>query len=531
MPKTISGIFTMRILIIASTDSYNVSLLKISLEFKRNGDDVLILFTHKEDVHNHMLFNKEVKTIYWDEFDEYEKYEVAIYGNILNSEVLNKVLKENYLKISLFFHLIPDEYVLGGAHLYADYTFCFGEKFVDNQIKNGIKHNIIPIGIPFDIHLSQNIPESKKIFLFLEQHFYPSGKKGKEQLAEFLIELAQKHKNYNIVVKPRALEDEENTKHKAEHLYRYFKEIPTNLILLKEHLDLEELSKKADIVATTFSTAVMPAILLNKPVIFINGFSMIETYFYNTPMVNNYYKMYKSTGNIFNYKLFPSNLDELKVINKDFKNYLFYKREKKFEKSIIEFAYFMKEYKGKLLFSTTIDNYKINVNKKLDTFPQIYRTMNSILEEFYRINIITGFRLEKERKELLYEINNNNFLELEKNLQKEKLNILKNKYIEEGLNRILKDYKRYPIGFKGFYLKYLYDNKLENKMMELPKNWQIADYFYNLYLFNRNKNKELSIKYLKIYIKISQKAQYRFTHLYEDSMIEKAKNILKNLGE
>lgn len=169
----------MNILIIGSTDSYNQSLLGIARAFKKNNHKVSILYTHKEEVHNKSIFCEDIDSKYWFEFDDYNSYHITIYGNILNREVLFKVLETKMLKISIFFHLVIDDFILGGAHLNADMTLCYGQRFIDSQIKNGIVHNFMATGVPFENSVS-SFSENNKVFLFLEQHFYPSGEKGKK---------------------------------------------------------------------------------------------------------------------------------------------------------------------------------------------------------------------------------------------------------------------------------------------------------------------------------------------------------------
>lgn len=527
--KAVSGIDIMNVLVVASTDSYNQSLLQISEELKKAAHDVLILFTHQEDAHNHMLFNDEIKTTYWYEFDEYTHYDAVIYGNILNGEVLSKVLSVDNLKISVFFHLVIDEYVLGGAHLYADFTLCFGQRFMDNQYKNGIEHNLISVGIPFESGQADHSDKKEKIILLLEQHFYPSGSKGKRQLADFLLELARAKKEYKIIVKPRALENEQGTKHKAEHLYNYFEKLPENLILLKKHLDLEELVSKADIVLTTFSTAVMPAIKMDKPVMFVYGFSMLETYFYNRQMVDRYYNIYRVSGSLIHYTNVISKLESALPIDKAFKDYMFHPRENDLFKSLVVFMEDAQKFKNIKIGSTTIDNYKQSFGEaeKRSVYAQIN---NMAIEEFYRINIITGFRLSHERNSLIRDLKILKEQELDLTMYKTKVISIKDDYIQKGFERIMGEYTRFPIGFKGLYLKYLYDHNMETKMSELPKNWHIADYYYNRYLFARNKKEESAKKYLLRYLLIAKKAKYRFTHLYEDNAIENAEKILKIYG-
>jgi len=141
-----------------------------------------------------------------------------------------------------------------------DVVFCFGKKFIDDQERLGIDKKIIPAGSPLfdDIYKYKNIKPKKQI-LFLEQHFFPKGKKGKKELALMLLNLAKYNPEYKIIVKPRTIPSEvkNNPTHKAKHLYKYIYKIspilPENLILLTKHKDLIQLIVESEIVGTTFS--------------------------------------------------------------------------------------------------------------------------------------------------------------------------------------------------------------------------------------------------------------------------------------
>lgn len=523
--KTIPGIRHLKFLAIASTDSYNQSLLKLCIGLKKRNYEVLILLSEKDLAHNYMLINKEIEFVYSDNFKNYEQYDIIFYGNIINKTVLSSVLKTKSLKIGLFFHIVINNYVIGGANLYADYTLCFGEKFRDNQIKNGIVHNIIPIGLPFDKNNTTNIKTQGKTILFLEQHFYPAGHKGKMQLASLLVKLAEEKPSYTIIVKPRSLETEYYSKHRAVHIYKYMEKVPKNLILLKKHLDLESLVDEASIVLTNFSTAIMPAIIKKKPLAFIYGFSSIETQFYNRKMVKNYFNIYKNTPNLIHYKNLISKVDKIVPFPKKEKDYLFFSRKENFTNSFIKFALFASKYKKSKIKFATIKQFK-NVIKKQRVKNISDLENNILLEEFYRLNILSGFKLNKQYKKLIKELiklkKNTPDLELYPSISKE----FYKKFEQSSIKYLLNNYKKFPVGFKGYYIKYLYDNLAYNELKKLPKHWHIADYYYTKYLLSRD-NKQKAIKSLKKYIKLATSANYQLTHLHQVNYIESAKTILK----
>ena len=130
------------------------------------------------------------------------------------------------------------------------------------------------------------------------------------------------------------------------------------------------------------------------------------------------------------------------------------------------------------------------------------------------------------KKKLITELNKlkNNNLELD--IYKQKSLEIKNLYINNSIDYLLKNYKRHTIGFKSFYLKYLYDQNLEILFNNLTKEWHIADYYYNKYLFARNKKDKQKTRYnLNKYLQIAKSSKYRYTHLYEDNIIEHSQKL------
>lgn len=516
----------MNILFIASTDSYNTELLVLAKTAVARGHQSAILLTHADDAHNRMLFDEVIPHFYWHEFEHYAAYDAFVYGNIFNQQVCQKVRAQNKLKVGLFFHLVIDDYVLGGENLHADFSLCYGQRLVDMQKRNGLVHNLIPTGPPFStaVHNEQNTGKS---LLFLEQHFYPSGDKGKQQLADFLTELAISRPDYNITVKPRTLESDKDPRHKARHIYSYFRksdaDLPRNLHLLREHRDLEQEIDKASIVATTFSTAVTPAILKNKPVIFVQGFSMKETQFYNRAMVNRYYKLYEDSDNLVHYKDVAAQLDSIQPISEKLKQSLFFERKSDFPVAVIEFIEYAGDFRGYAVTDCNIDNYREKLNRKHALDPRD-RINNIEIERFYLLNVLSGFRLNKQRKQLLSELRKLKQNDMSIDAYQQAAVALCDQTIEQSLNYLLKRYKHHPVGFKGFYLKHLFKKSDEQACDALPTSWRIADYYYNKYLFNSN-NKHQAKYYLGRYIDIAKNEDYRLTHLYENSVIRQSEEL------
>lgn len=336
--------------------------------------------------------------------------------------------------------------------------------------------------------------------------------------------MAKEKRDYNIVVKPRSLENEDGSKHKAEHIYSYINEKPNNLILLREHFDLDELISKSEIVATTFSTAIAPAILKNKRILFIYGFSMIETKYYNKSMINRYFKLYKETGQLIHFKDIKNMFNCANSINIKYKNSLFFPRKEEFNNSVFRAITYI--YHNRINGVFTIENYRQKVNN-IESPTKKEKIVNRLLERFYLVDIITGFRLSKERSFLLRDLdilhksnlNINDFYKLSKEI--------KDKYVEEGINRIFIEYKRFPVGFKEYYIRTLYEKNCLNEFESLPKKWHIADYYYYKYLFFKVTNPLEAKSSLMKYLKKAMSSSYNLTSLYDNEKVIEMKKVLE----
>ena len=405
-----------KILLIASTDSYNFSLPRLFTCFKNKGHEVTVLQTEYGKEHNFAIKNLPVKK-YFGTVRNIRSYDFAVFENVLNEELLNQLHSANVFCVSMYFHAFPMQYVLGSGYLYGNLTFSLGENFKEAQQRNGVIQEIIPIGSPQYDDMEVDSQSSEKTLLFLEQHFYPAGDKGKQQLATTLIETAENNPDYKIIVKPRSLPKyHDQSKHKSKHIYSYIEKqcenkLPDNLVLLNEHKDLLELINQSCVVATTFSTAIYPCLIANKSVIWVSGFESEDIHYYNNKVVDSYYSQYSETDNIVHYSRLSESLAKAKPVNRNVVNSIVYMADRHAAERIVEvLEYLYKIVVERNLLLPYLDLSYENYQKKIEEYiandniksrcdvVYIYnlnREYNANLDQFYRLFMTAGYANEE----------------------------------------------------------------------------------------------------------------------------------------
>lgn len=553
----------MNVLFITWADSFNFWIPPLANEFKKGGVEISILVTKKGSEHNRMLDHIDIRK--FETIDEvfkvYKKINVCVYGTLHDENLFLKLENLGVFCVSIMDHLVPNEYVFGSGFLNSHLTFCLGKKFVKAQKLNGVKHTFMPLGAPqydelFD--LNEPIEKKYKTVLFLEQHFYPAGKKGKLQLTQMLYETAIKNPNYQILIKPRTLRSEiNNATHKAPHLYDYLESldngnIPGNLILLEEHLSLNTLTNEADIVATTFSAAIYPAILLGKKVIIVNGFHTIDTEFYSNNFIEKYYEYLKDTGSVVEYNEFSDSLKYAhKVESSSIKGLYETYNDKVSVKMYEVIQYIVNRFysNGKIL--PLINLHYTSYKKQLDSFFNnnscdfnttlnsriIYRNYTRLLGNFYEINLRSGLNLTSYYSNYqVFLLNKVNDFILSSNLKTKdflnQLTELSNQYLLKVLDESSGRLNLFPLSFRNWYFKSLYDRKYFKKLLNL-ENHLHDNYglFYYLGLFYYEKGHRIkSYKYFYKFLDYINYLEYKMCHLSHDSYVIKAKIILREIS-
>jgi hypothetical protein len=165
--------------------------------------------------------------------------------------------------------------------------------------------------------------------------------------------------------------------------------------------------------------------------------------------------------------------------------------------------------------------------------------LNHSLEDFYLLNVKTGFQLKKAHRDLLEELikYRNNLLTTYKNGHETPVAIVdqygafcleKTKhYIVFSMEHLIETDTKVPDGFKGFYIKQLFDQNKWDELQSLPSSYHIADYgYYSALMAKKQKRYKEALTLLENCLSEHNTAEYTYTDFYDDKTLV---NIRKNL--
>lgn len=262
----------MKICVVAAADASNLAILNILREFEKRGHTIDI-YTYFTDANSTRMFSKlkaDLKNVAQLTQDIIAQYDIAFCG----TDAMHHLI---WFDIYVFsYNFIMNEWTTAGA----DFMFTAmlkrrsRWKEVCPTIAVGVAKNDTPIGRCIG-----------KQILYIDAGHIPFGHKGKEQVADMLLDICNAYPDYKLVVKPRwLLQDRENQTHRnSEHIYNLLEaktmgELPANLVLLDKHLDLQTLIDESDCVVTTSISCYMDAALRGKGVIVVGGLDCEDQY-------------------------------------------------------------------------------------------------------------------------------------------------------------------------------------------------------------------------------------------------------------
>lgn len=174
--------------------------------------------------------------------------------------------------------------------------------------RDGIEENVsVVTGNTKSVIKDTNIQNGNHRILFIDSGHYPFSCKGKRIIAELLIQICEKFPEYEVVVKPRFLpQDNDLTHRNKKTVYSCVLElnrtIPSNMNYLMQHTDLEQLIISSDVVICMYSSAFLDAIAHNKPSIVISGLPCQDSVDNNNKYFWNIYEtLFSESGCVVNY--------------------------------------------------------------------------------------------------------------------------------------------------------------------------------------------------------------------------------------
>lgn len=498
----------MKIAFITYQDSCNYTMVNIIKSFIKKGHCVTVYGMYLE--HNHLFMfdgmNIEVKNGNAVCCEDFEPYDV-VFSLIHFPKKLENI---NKIVFSFDSHYFDEPYVG---------TDIIIERGLSNwrpQLKRGMRAKCprIVIGDPkLDKKEYQGIEEKKNRLLFIDCGHYPFGEEGKKEVANLLLEVCRKYKDYEVIVKPRFLKNDKNVTHENDyHLYDVIEQIsknklPDNLILRQEHTDLTKEIAEAHTVICMYTTAYIDAAVQGKGLIVLenlpneeNADLRINTHWENAR------KIIKTSGCLVDYREAVNYLPEGLKCDEKHLQQMIYSTENVNEKIVdcIEMLYneyfqkglFLenKEYvyeNNKMFESIAFDIDKIKIRRKSNTMRYVERVFYKNADFFPTDDRISTYIENLEETDQL------------NGISMDEAETLVNDRLIEYADEIPVD----AISQAYYFRALLYSNKIE-KVFDFPKEKVLTRRFYN-YVKGRAyysvKNYKKAIECFDEYNKIEKK--------------------------
>lgn len=247
-------------------DSTNNMISNVVILMKKRGHEVLLYGTSRE-YHNIRVFKEkgfEVYDVRELKDDIVESCDVVFCtDHTLKYVMFNKI----YIFLFNFVSMFGTSLSQGG-----DFMFSASN---ENYFRLSECCVRLPLGSPKYDNIKK-IQADKNTILFIDSGHYPFGYEAKNLLAEILIKIAITYPEYKLIIKPRFLkEDKEITHMNKVHIYELIKDkvgkkdIPSNMILLMEHKNLDELIENSGTVICMYTTSFVEVILRKKNLIIL----------------------------------------------------------------------------------------------------------------------------------------------------------------------------------------------------------------------------------------------------------------------
>lgn len=270
----------MKVLFFSEHDGYNSAIINIIKALKDRGHEVSVYGRYTNE--NYMyIFSKNNITVHNiqelnnDIIDEHDI--VFARNSFLYYEGLIKIRKYVFSYNTLYF----DQPNSG-----ADFVFSSGESWKkNNDLAFRTECATMEIGnVKFDNVVFDTSKKKTYKMLFIDSGHYPFGHEGKSTLAELLLQICYKFPEYELVIKPRFLPDDDIVTHRnSDHLYKYINQasrgkIPGNMTMLTQHRAMMDLISDCDVVLCMYTSAYLDAALSGKNLVIIDGLPNEDSY-------------------------------------------------------------------------------------------------------------------------------------------------------------------------------------------------------------------------------------------------------------
>lgn len=208
---------------------------------------------------------------------------------------------------------------------YPDLVLALGESKFEEFARNGLSYNMVAVGNPQYDRLVQKrrdrvSQDDIEHVLVIDQGAYPYGMRGKKDLANTLMRIAQLNPRKKFFIKPRFYPQLKGRKthEQSEGILDFIEELPRNLVYLSKPAPLEELIEGFDAAITLWSTAHLDAALYGIPLILISGLDSVDVFDVRVQRAEDAYRRLEATGCVHDFRELQSHQVEFSYVDETY---------------------------------------------------------------------------------------------------------------------------------------------------------------------------------------------------------------------
>ena len=302
----------MKVLLLASRDSSNVTYANLYKALRRRGHKCFVTVLDMDDDLNNKVFNIDEipyypRSILTSSFlDEIDMAFVSPVG--MGDYKKEKDLLKRKRKLIFSFSVL---YSMVSVRSDCDVILSINQNKFEEFNAFGMRPRMLSIGDPrYDelIQLRQererkHVRREIKNVLIIDGGAYPFGYIGQKQVADTIKNVAKNNPQLSFTIKLRYLPNERGSRNHAGsvYLYDFFDEVPPNLTWIDHPTILEEIIADYDAVILEWSTAFYAVIALGLPVIFMEGFHSDDVFDVRDQRVQLAYDYLRASGCVKHY--------------------------------------------------------------------------------------------------------------------------------------------------------------------------------------------------------------------------------------
>lgn len=508
----------MNILVIAANDSNNIMISNVLSELQYRGHELKI-FSHFTDEKSVRMFRElgvpvhHVKDLTNASIDWADSIISALRAHINLKALGEKVFCSKYIYI--YNNYIDSHWATAGG----DFMFTCG---TTRQPLHPEDCPSMPIGCPKNDHISSApSTDDSKTILFIDSGHYPFSHKGKIQVADMLLDICKAYPEYELMVKPRFLPKDENMLHSnRDHLYSCIEDrcegdLPSNLVLLQEHRDMQELLDQCCCAVMLCSSAYVDAALRGKNILIVKGIDNEDKYeLRNEIEYKNIYQLREESGCVVDYRDVVRHLPRGIKCSEEHLNKLVAYRENASQRmaDVMEFIYdnFLSKGRFPAIQDYNYETYRYEMKADLSLTWDVIKHKrmknmgNDLTNIFNRVTVhidYTSFYKTLENTYMNYPASAEGAFEFLMQLQQIQVRL----WIENA-DLLMED----PMNQAELF-RVLYNVKEYRKLLEIPEGQILCTGPYHFYLgmiYYREKDWLQSVSNFIIYLKEAQKRAF-----------------------